>query len=597
MARRPWLGAAHNGIQRKLLAAVSALIFSSAILVISLGHLRFVFGYSRQAAEDMQQLVEQVALNIDNYLDELARLCLSPYYSDSVMDWLDTAPATGQEQLDKRRNIEGYLRQVMTTPRKDILRVYILADAVYSCARTGHSGLSGAYNQEPWYLEALSSDGYVYLPADTERPGSPSYMVFSVAKRLRSLRDSDNTVGVIRVDANYSGIKAVCDRVAVNPDGALFILDAAGTPIYENSRLPEGLSAARLQGAAPQSGYSIQTLDRTAYILNTQPVSTTGWRVIAVNSRSEITKDAKTTLLFNLCLAIVLAVLGVAVSAFYVRKLLRPLYQTVGLMEQVQSGDLDVRAPDGGGDEIAYLNAEFNRMLARIQAMILQEGQLNKQIYEAKYLQKQAQFDALHHQIQPHFLFNTLNTISLLVKCGQNQEAVSSIDQLAVLLRGGVNANREIDLASELKITESYLHLQKLRHDHLSYDIQTHGIDLGYKLPALTIQPLVENALVHGCEDKAGEIAIQIGLWAEDGRLTIQIRDNGVGMDRETLAALREQLAQCESGAGRGADAGGIGLVNIQRRIHLIFGGTWGVRIDSTPGEGTTAILTLPWRG
>lgn len=597
MARRPWLGSAHNGIQRKLLAAVSALIFSSAILVISLGHLRFVFDYSRQAAEDMQQLVEQVALNIDNYLDELARLCLSPYYSDSVMDWLDTAPATGQEQLDKRRNIEGYLRQVMTTPRKDILRVYILADAVYSCARTGHSGLSGAYSQEPWYLEALSSDGYVYLPADTERPGSPSYMVFSVAKRLRSLRDSDNTVGVIRVDANYSGIKAVCDRVAVNPDGALFILDAAGTPIYENSRLPEGLSAARLQGAAPQSGYSIQTLDRTAYILNTQPVSTTGWRVIAVNSRSEITKDAKTTLLFNLCLAIVLAVLGVAVSAFYVRKLLRPLYQTVELMEQVQSGDLAVRAPDGGGDEIAYLNAEFNRMLARIQAMILQEGQLNKQIYEAKYLQKQAQFDALHHQIQPHFLFNTLNTISLLVKCGQNQEAVSSIDQLAVLLRGVVNANREIDLASELKITESYLHLQKLRHDHLSYDIQTHGIDLGYKLPALTIQPLVENALVHGCEDKAGEIAIQIGLWAEDGRLTIQIRDNGVGMDRETLAALREQLAQCESGAGRGADAGGIGLVNIQRRIHLIFGGTWGVRIDSTPGEGTTAILTLPWRG
>ena len=587
---------AHNGIQRKLLAAVSALIFSSSILVISLGHLRFVFDYSRQAAEDMQQLVEQAALNIDNYLDELARLCLSPYYSDSVMDWLETSPSTGQEQLDKRRNIEGYLRQVMTTPRKDILRVYILADAVYSCARTGHSGLSDGYQQESWYRETLSSDGYVYLPADTERPGSPSYMVFSVAKRLRSLRDSDNTVGVIRVDANYNGIKAVCDRIAVNPDGALFILDADGKPIYENSRLPDGLSAAQLQAAAPQNGYSIQYLDRAAYILNSQPVSTIGWRVIAVNSQSEITKDAKTTLLFNLCLAIVLAVLGVVVSAFYVRKLLRPLYQTVELMEQVQSGDLDVRAPDGGSDEIAYLNAEFNRMLARIQAMILQEGRLNKQVYEAKYLQKQAQFDALHHQIQPHFLFNTLSTISLLVKCGRNQEAVSSIDQLAVLLRGVVNANREISLASELKITESYLHLQKLRHDHLSYDIQTHGIDLDYRLPALTVQPLVENALVHGCEDKTGEIMIRIDLSAESGRLAIRVCDNGVGMERETLAALREQLAQCESKAGEESDAGGIGLVNIQRRVHLIFGDAWGIQIDSAPGEGATATLALPWR-
>lgn len=596
MADHQWLGAAHNGIQRKLLAAVSALIFSSSILVISLGHLRFVFDYSRQAAEDMQQLVEQVALNIDNYLDELARLCLSPYYSDSVMDWLETVPATGQGQLDKRRSIEGYLRQVMTTPRKDILRVYILTDAVYSCARTGHSGLSGAYQQESWYQEALSSDGYVYLPADTEQPGSPSYMVFSVAKRLRSLRDSDNTVGVIRVDANYNGIKAVCDRIVVNPDGALFILDADGKPIYENSRLPANLSAAQLQDAAPHSGYSIQTLGRTAYILNSQPVSTTGWRVISVNSQSEITKDAKTTLMFNLCLAIALAVLGVAVSAFYVRKLLRPLYQTVELMEQVQSGDLDVRAPDEGSDEIAYLNAEFNRMLARIQAMILQEGQLNKQIYEAKYLQKQAQFDALHHQIQPHFLFNTLNTISLLVKCGQNREAVSSIDQLAVLLRGVVNANREISLASELKITESYLHLQKLRHDHLNYDIQTHNIDLSYQLPALTVQPLVENALVHGCEDKAGEIMIRIALSAGDGQLTIQVHDNGVGMDRETLCALQEQLARCDNEAVEGTETGGIGLVNIQRRVHLIFGDAWGIQIDSTPGEGTTATLALPWR-
>lgn len=315
-----------------------------------------------------------------------------------------------------------------------------------------------------------------------------------------------------------------------------------------------------------------------------------------MNSQSEITKDAKTTLMFNLCLAIALAVLGVAVSAFYVRKLLRPLYQTVELMEQVQSGDLDVRAPDEGSDEIAYLNAEFNRMLARIQAMILQEGQLNKQIYEAKYLQKQAQFDALHHQIQPHFLFNTLNTISLLVKCGQNREAVSSIDQLAVLLRGVVNANREISLASELKITESYLHLQKLRHDHLSYDIQTHNIDLSYQLPALTVQPLVENALVHGCEDKAGEIMIRIALSAGDGQLTIQVHDNGVGMDRETLCALQEQLARCDNEAVEGTETGGIGLVNIHRRVHLIFGDAWGIQIDSAPGEGTTATLALPWR-
>ena len=344
MKRRIFSVPARGGIQRKLLMAVSALIFCSSILVISLGHIRFTFDYSRQAAEDMQQLVEQVALNVDNYLDELARLCLSPYYSAEVMDCLETASETDQGRLDKRRDIESYLRQVMTTPRKDILRVYIFADAVYSCARTGHSGVSSGFEQEPWYLEALASDGYVYLPADTEHLGSPSYMIFSVARRLRSLRDSNSTVGVIRVDANYNGIKAVCDRVIVNPNGALLIIDSTGVPIYENSRLPDSVSPAQLQAVLPDNGYHIETLDHTAYILNTQTIATTGWRVVSVNSQAEITKGASTTLMFNLALTIVLAVVGVLISAFYVKKLLNPLHQTVRLMEQVQSGNLDVRA-------------------------------------------------------------------------------------------------------------------------------------------------------------------------------------------------------------------------------------------------------------
>ena len=585
-----------NSIQRKLLTAVSVLIFASSILIISLGHVRFTFDYSRQAAEDMQQLIEQVSLNVDTYLDELARLCLSPYYSSDIMEQLESEPLTGQELLDKRRDIENYLRQVMITPRKDILRVYIFSDAVYSCARTGHSGVSAQYTREPWYQEAISTDDYVYLPADTENLGSSSYMVFSVAKRLCSLKDNSETVGVIRVDANYNGIKAVCDRVTVNPNGALLIIDAAGNLIYANSRLPEEISTAQIQQAAPDSGYLTKTLNRTSYLLNAQVVSTTGWRVIAVNSLPEITKSAKATLFFNMILAILLAGAGVLISAYYVKKLLKPLYQTVKLMNQVQAGNLSVRAELQGTDEIVYLDTAFNRMLEQIQNMLLQEKQLTKQVYEAKYLQKQAQFDALYHQIQPHFLFNTLNTISLLIKCGHNTEAISGIDQLAVLLRGMTNANREIDLKSELKITESYLHLQKLRHDDLSYEIHAEGINLSYLLPALTIQPLVENALIHGCEAKSGQIVISIRLTTQGDYLSVSVQDNGVGMEPKALSALQAKLACCDDPGLERNDAGNIGLVNIQRRIHLKFGSQYGVQIISEAGCGTTATLLLPRR-
>lgn len=585
-----------NSIQTKLLAAVSALIFAAGILIICLGHVRFTYDYQEQAADDMQQLIDQVALNIDTYLDELARLCLSPYYSSEVMELLEVEPATGQELLDKRRDIEGYLRQVMITPRKDILRVYIFSDSVYSCARTGRSGIPGDYAGEAWYAESLKTDDYVYLPADTENFGSSSYMVFSVAKRLQSLSDNSRTVGVIRVDANYNGIKAVCDRVTVGTDAALLILDEAGNLIYSNSNLPEGISTSEIQRAAPASGYLAGKLGGGSYIFNSQSVSTTGWSVVSVNSRAEVTKGAKTTLLFNMALAIALAGAGVLVSACYVKKLLRPLYQTVGLMEEVQAGDLDVRAPEGGTDEIAYLNTAFNRMLEQIQAMLVQEGLLTKQVYEAKYLQKQAQFDALYHQIQPHFLFNTLNTISLLVKCGRDAEAVSGIDQLATLLRGMANAGREISLSDELRITESYLHLQKLRHDDLSYNIEVSGAAPDYRLLALTIQPLVENALIHGCEARSGAISIDIAVRAGGGALSVSVSDNGVGMDAATLARVRERLEHCDDSELVEAGSGGIGLINIQRRIRLAFGAGWGLAIDSRPGSGTAVTLTLPWR-
>lgn len=583
-----------NNIQRKLLATVSILIFSSSILIISLGHIRFTFDYSQQASEDMQQLVEQVALNIDTYLDELARLCLTPYYSSSVMNYLDSEPSTEQGLLDKRRTIEDYLRQVMTTPRKDILRVYIFSDAVYSCVRTGRSGISNNYASESWYLETMDTDNYVYLPADTENFGSSSYMVFSVAKRLCSLKDNSKTVGVIRVDANYNGIKAVCDRVTVNSNSALIIIDASGNLIYSNSRLPDSISSAQIQAAAPDCGYQTQILNHTSYLFNSQTVSTNGWRVIAVNSLSEVTKSAKTTLLFNMILAIMLSGAGVLISAYYVKTLLRPLYQTVDLMEQVQSGNLDIRATIHGTDEIAYLNTAFNQMLEQIQAMLLHENQLTKQIYEAKYLQKQAQFDALYHQIQPHFLFNTLNTISLLIKCNRNAEAISGIDQLATLLRGMVNSNREIDLRSELRITESYLHLQKLRHDALYYDIQVQMVDLAYHLPALSIQPLVENALVHGCEVKSDEIVIHICVSVHDNYLCISVQDNGIGMKSEALHLLHKKLTQCDESELAGEGSEGIGLVNIQRRIHLMFGNMYGIQITSEAGNGTTVTLLLP---
>lgn len=583
-----------NNIQRRLLLIISLFIFSSIILVSFLSHLRFVAGYTNQSARDIQQTVEQVALNINTYIDEVARLCLSPYYNSSVMNQLDSQPANAQETLDKRREIEDYLRQVMITPREDIFRVYILSDSVYSSSKGGHIGLSSDYKSEEWYQTAQSTDDYIFLPAHSENLDSSADLVISVVRRLCSLQNNQKAVGVIRVDANYNGIKAVCDRINVNEGGALFIMDSDGNPVYHNSALPATITNDDIRSAAASPGYTTQKLDDAVYIVNVEIIPTTNWRVIAVNAKNQVVKGANATLIFNMLLAVGMAALGVVVSTFFVRRQLRPLYQTVDLMEEVEDGNLTVRASTDCTDEIASLNLAFNHMLEQIQEMMDQEKQLTKQIYEAKYLQKEAQFESLHRQIQPHFLFNTLNTINLLIKCGRYQDATQGIEQLATLLRGVINSSRAITLDAELKIADSYLRLQKLRHDNLIYQINASGIDLSYPLPALTIQPIIENALVHGCENAEGSIEILVALQYCDDMLVISVRDNGAGMSAATLQKLQAKLDNCELEKSTDFQTSGIGLVNIQKRIRFQFGSPYGIALSSEEGRGTTVALSIP---
>ena len=294
-------------------------------------------------------------------------------------------------------------------------------------------------------------------------------------------------------------------------------------------------------------------------------------------------------------LAILCAALGVLITVPLVKLFLRPIFQITSLMRTAQTGDLSVRASTVGRDELAYLARSFNDMVDQIHREMERNNLLTRQVYEARYLEKEAQYAALCNQIRPHFLFNALNTIHLLIKTGRGDEAVQCIDMLATLLRGMVNADREITLRAEMKIVESYLILQKKRYHTLSYTLPSLSRHENYLLPALTVQPLVENALVHGCEPKRGKTYIEICLTENETELCLSVSDNGIGMNASTRNALREALATPTLEPIEGES--GVGLINISRRVKLRFGESYGLTIDSTEGEGTTVTLRLPSEG
>ena len=587
-----------GSVKQKLLLMISVLILISVSAATILSDRSYRNDLIAQSTQSTRQLLEQLSINLDTYIDELFRLCLSPYYNKRVMEQLESTPTTAAEKLNKQRIIEDYLAEVMTLPRSDILRASIFSNGVYSSSKTRISAAMDGYSKEAWYQQALSSRTAVFLPAHHEGEGRGSLEVFSVVQRINSMSNSANPVGVIRVDANYQGIKAVCDRAGIQAGGALFIWDDAGNQMYSNNQTGQAELAAALNTSHPFESniedFSFR-LEGQEYLVHSQRLRTTDWRIIDVHSMHVLTAAAESARNKALAFALLCAVLGVAVSIPLVRVFLRPMFHITQLMHTAQSGDLTVRAVSGGHDEFSYLADSFNNMLAQIQEQTARNDLLTRQIYEARYLEKEAQYTALCNQIQPHFLFNALNTIHLLIKTDQSEEAVQSIAMLATLLRGMVSAGREISLCAEMKLVESYLSLQQKRYRGLQYALPDVTKWETYLLPALTIQPIVENALVHGCEPKRGGAKIIVTLEETADALLLRVRDNGLGMEEEKERRLHEALAQSTIDPEK--QEGGVGLVNIARRVKLRFGPEYGLHFETKMGQGTCVTLRLPPKG
>lgn len=581
----------HYKLKNRLFVSIALLVFVSVLLVSTIGSAQFSQHLVEQNTAQTQQLIDQLALNASNYISELSRLCMSPYYSEQVMKLLDTPVESSAEQLEKRRNIENYLREVMTIPRKDILRVNIMTDSVYSTSRTGYADTYSAnFTEEAWYQSAIESSDAIFIPAHTESHGSYKVTVFSMVLRLQSLADSRKTLGVIRVDANYSGIKDVLDDVTLPDKGVLYIFDPDGSIIYQRGALQSPAFGKDIFDASQMNSASVR-LSGEKYLLSSQQITDTNWTVVAANAESVLMHNVNSARRSAMLLAFVCAGFALAVTALFVRAFIRPLNKTMDTMRIAQQGDLSVRAEDSDAEEISYLNSTFNEMLQKISDTMEHNTRLSREMYEAKYLQKKAQYDALYNQIRPHFLFNTLSTISLLVKSKRNDDAVQGINELSILLRGMVNTDKDITLASELQIVKSYLSLQERRHDALSYIIQADDAVLDSYIPALTIQPIVENALIHGCEPRRSNSEISISAHADGDNVIIRVTDNGVGMDEIQLAALQEAVDGIESTPTK---PGSVGLYNIAQRLRLRFGEPYGISVASCPNTGTTVTITIP---
>ena len=301
-------------------------------------------------------------------------------------------------------------------------------------------------------------------------------------------------------------------------------------------------------------------------------------------ARAEYQSSFATMIIWLMVALAVIGVLVVGISYFIPRSITQPIKKLSELTEQVAKGDLTVHSDLTVGAEVGMLNDSLNVMIDKLHDLV-------EQVKTEQVRLRKAEFQLLQSQINPHFLYNTLDAIVWLAEAGEQKKVVNMVGSLSDFFRTSLNQGKDIiTIEEELQHVRSYLEIQQVRYqDILSYDIDVPKELYSYHIPKITIQPLVENALYHGIKNKRGLGKIAITGCIEDEELLLYIKDNGIGMTEERLNMV------CDGIYNKTPNENDIyGLYNVNERIRLNFGDKYGIYIDSTFMEGTVVTVKLP---
>ncbi len=528
------------------------------------------------------QLVKQINYDIEYYMKNIEDTLNSVMASDDVIAYFsEEMGRTEDELVTLSEELSGYM-----VSREDIINIFLAREdgqiVINEGDYTVKPGLD--FRSEDWYTGTIKQTGTVISNSHIQNMIVDRYKWVVSLGSMMNHPITDEAEGVVLVDLNFNLIDDMVANLSLGDKGYLFIIDAEGDIIYhpKHELIYSGIRSEDIDKIlASEDGYVSSTEDFRAknYIVVTS--SYTGWKVVGAVYEDELKPyDLLTRQIYFLIsgLSIVLAIL---LSIFISRHYLHPIKDLSDGMERFKNGDLDATVEVAMENEFGELAEDFNDMTVRIKSLV-KENQLKE---KAK---RKFELKSLQSQINPHFLYNTLDSIVWMAEAGMNEEVVKMTFSLSKLFRIGINRGSEfITLEQELEHIESYLAIQKIRYgEKLDYSIDADPSLLSCRIIKIIIQPVVENAIYHGIKKLPGTGFIDIKVREQNGNICITVEDDGVGMDEETALHLVRKTDNSTGGSG-------IGLANVDQRIKLYYGEEYGVKIESVEFEGTKVTLTI----
>lgn len=588
-------------IQTKIVLSFSMLIIA-AIAVIGVVA---VSKYSRSMENDTGmyslQIIEQVIKNVDFYTSEMESISTISNYNYYIQKYLKSNNSRLDTERLKDANSVVDLLQSIGTIREDIVSIMIIGNDGSILSSNINDKINKSYNflKQKWYKDAIEARGksVIVKPHKQSYLQDSSNLVISLSKSINSFDGSDQ-LGVILIDLNLKVLDDICRNVKPGKKGYVFIVDKEGNYIFhpDYSYMYRSMDDMYIRNVFKSDdnivpdvlqlneGSFIKKINSEKDQITYKRIESTQWTVVSITPYNEMMSGITNIRGFIIIIGIGCLLFAFALSVLISSMISKPVKKLELLMEEAEKGNLDISLDLDSRDEIGLLSQRFNNMIVKIKSLM-------KQVIKEQEDKRKSEFKALQAQINPHFLYNTLDSIMWMAE-ENKEDVVVMIDALAKLLRISLSKGNEIiTIENEIEHVRNYLIIQSMRYTNkFDYVIEVEEGILQKGSLKLILQPLVENSIYHGIKNKRQKGLVTIKGREVDGKILLEVIDDGIGMEQsecDNILALKVAKDGLKS-------LNGVGVKNVSDRIQLYYGDEYGLKYISQPGIGTTVQVWLP---
>lgn len=523
-----------------------------------------------------RQIIEQVNMNLEYY--HINMMKMATLLDSNIRKNPELPNSKVEEQMD-----------VLVDARDDIVSVAIFSKSGELVMGTPFSKLKDNVNikEQEWYKQSTMGTERISFSTPHVQNLYPfkHNWVISISKPVSFYYKGKLTEGIVLVDMNFSGIDQLCQKVSLGRRGYIYITDSEGNLIYhpQQQLIYTGLKAEDNKEISNRDyGSFIQNFNGEKRIITVKTASYTGWKLVGVSYMDEVTALKKDMTRFSGAILFFVIIFVISIIIFISAKVTQPIKRLDRYMKKVEGGNFDIEVHISGDAEVVHLSKTFNLMVARIR-------QLMDQIVIEQESKRKSELNALQAQINPHFLYNTLDSIVWMAENEKSQDVITMVTSLARLFRISISRGKNIiSVREELEHARNYLVIQKIRYKNkFQYTIEAEDQALECKTIKLILQPIIENAIYHGIEYMVDEGQINISAKIVDDKLLYEVNDNGLGMKEDIIKKLLSYESKNKGGSG-------VGVKNVHERIQLSFGKEYGIEIESELEVGTKVKIWLP---